>query len=178
MTFFFAIAGLPGALGGTQPTPSLNLCNQSVGGRHVLDVVRQARLGVALRAHGHTHRPPSPGRQDAPGDGGGLPSGCAATAILVHADTPKDTEIDRLSARASGAITCEAAKIFRASILGSHLRRTRVLPIAVRRWQHNERHARMSAEKDEQNDGQQQSCSQRHRSSMLRVASLDIDMAS
>jgi hypothetical protein len=38
---------------------------------------------------------PSPDSQDAPSDGGGLPSGCAGTAFLARADAPKDTEIDR-----------------------------------------------------------------------------------
>ena len=91
MTFFFAVAGLPGAPGRTQPAPFLNYeinvwaadtCSTWSGKRG---------WGVALRARGQ-HAPAAP----LPAvDGGGLPSGCAATAILVRADTPKDTEIDR-----------------------------------------------------------------------------------
>jgi hypothetical protein len=70
--------------------------------------------------------------------------------------------------------SCEAeAELADASILVSKLRQVRLLPIGVRGRQHDESHTGMTAEEDGEADRQQQSCSERHRFSVLRVASID-----
>lgn len=70
--------------------------------------------------------------------------------------------------------SCEAeAELVDASILVSNVRQVRLLPIGVRGRQHDESHIGMTAEEDGEDDRQQQSCSERHRFSVLRVASID-----
>ena len=99
----------------------------------------------------------------------GLPS-------LRATGAPKDTEINQYSTQARGAITCEAeAELVNASILDSNLCRIRLLPIGVRGRQHDECHIGMTTEEDGEDDRQQQSCSERHRFSVVRVASIEYE---
>ncbi|WP_426528063.1 hypothetical protein [Bradyrhizobium sp. McL0615] len=76
--------------------------------------------------------------------------------------------------QARGAVTCGvAAELVNASILDSNLCRIRLLPIGVRGRQHDECRISMTTEEDGDDDRQQQSCSERHRFSVVRVASIE-----
>jgi hypothetical protein len=63
------------------------------------------------------------------------------------------------------------AELVDASILVSSLRLIRLLPIGMRGRQHDECHIGMTAKEDGEDDRQQQSCSERHWFSVVRVAS-------
>jgi hypothetical protein len=63
------------------------------------------------------------------------------------------------------------AELVDASILVSNLRLIRLLPVGVRGRQHDECHIGMTAKEDGEDDRQQQSCSERHWFSVVRVAS-------
>ena len=67
------------------------------------------------------------------------------------------------------------AELVNASILHSNLCRIRLLPIGVRGRQHDECHISMTTEEDGEDDRQQQSCSERHRFSVVRVASIEYE---
>jgi hypothetical protein len=74
----------------------------------------------------------------------------------------------------SDAITCEAeAELVVASIPASNLYQVRLLPISVRGRQHDECHIGMTTEEDSEDERQQQSCSERHRFSVVHVASIE-----
>jgi hypothetical protein len=97
------------------------------------------------------------------------------TALLArYGRAPKDAEINQRPADAGDAITCEAeAELVNASILVSDLYQVRLLPIGVRGRQHDQCHIGMTTEEGGEDDRQQQSCSERHRFSVLHVASIE-----
>jgi len=80
---------------------------------------------------------------------------------------------DQSMTRICWRCTCEAeAELVDASIPVSNVCQIRLPPIGVRGRQHDECHIGMTAEEDGEDDRQQQSCSERHRFSVLRVASI------
>ena len=108
-------------------------------------------------AHRRT-RPPVLGSHEASG-GAGPPSGCVwdcPPCALRARQGCEDQSMTGICRR-----SCEAeAELVDASILVSNVRQVRLLPIGVRGRQHDESHIG-------------QSCSERHRFSVLRVASID-----
>jgi hypothetical protein len=105
----------------------------------IVDTHPAARPGQSRRAGRQVHHPDA-----------------FETALLARGGrAPKEAEINQWSARAGAAITCEAAaERVNASILDSHLCQIRLLPIGVRRRQHEQCHIGMTAEEDGEDERQ------------------------
>ena len=144
------------------------------GGRSASDVVRRVGLGD-LAGHGRT-RPPVLGSHDASGGRVHRPDAFGTTLLARVRARPRIRK--SINDRHMRAMPSHARQRLNASTRQSwysNLCQIRLLPIGVRDRQHDECHISMTTEEDGEDERQQQSCSERHRFSVVRVASIEYE---